>query len=302
MPDTIRGRCGHKTQPWRGRFGQICLIAAATLLPGPAAAEPHPTLRPITDYIDAFVTLERHETAALALSLGIILFAVATAIALLRTRRRAARQLAARQGEINELREERDRANALLLAEPQVIVVWPAGADEPDITGDVSILLRTPLPRRALAFGTWLEPEQAHAMEKAVDALRTEGKSFSRALTTLQRRHVLAEGRAIGGRAVLRIRDLTGAQSELAELAASHEELRRDIDTVAQLLEALPAPVWARDGHGRLTWVNAAYARAVEARDGADAVARNLEILDPGARDGALNAHAASASYEARLP
>src|SRR3954469_11204606 len=299
MPDTIRKR-GGKTQPWHGRFAQSC-VAFATLLPSPATAQGR-LLHPFTDYFDAFGSLERHEVAALTLSLGVILFGVATAIALLRTRARATQRLAACHSEINELREERDRANALLLAEPQVIVVWPAGGDEPDISGDVSILLRTPLPRRAMAFGTWLDPEQAHAMEQAVDALRTEGKSFSLALTTLQRRHVLAEGRAIGGRAVLRIRDLTGAQSELAELATSHEQLRRDIDTVAQLLESLPAPVWARDGHGQLTWVNAAYARAVEARDGADAVARRLEILDPGARDGALNAHSAGASYEARLP
>src|SRR3954453_13053167 len=299
MPDTIRKR-GGKTQPWHGRFAQSC-VAFATLLPSSATAQGR-LLHPFADYFDALGSLERHEFAALTLSLGVILFAVATAIALLRTRSRAAQQVAACHSEINELREERDRANALLLAEPQVIVVWPAGADEPDISGDVSIVLRTPLPRRVLAFGTWLVPDQAHAIEHAVDALRTEGKSFSLALTTLQQRHVVAEGRAIGGRAVLRIKDLTGAQSELAALAASHEQLRRDIDTVAQLLEALPAPVWARDRHGRLTWVNAAYARAVEARDGADAVARNLEILDPGARDGALNAHAAGASYEARLP
>src|SRR5262249_20359945 len=161
--------------------------------------------------------------------LGVILFAVATAIALLRTRTRLTQQIAACHSELNELREERDRANSLLLAEPQVIVAWPAGADEPDISGDVSIVLRTPLPRRLLAFGTWLDPDQAHAIEDAVDALRNEGKGFALALTTLQRRHVTAEGRAIGGRAVLRIKDLTGAQSELAALTASHEELRRDI-------------------------------------------------------------------------
>ncbi len=299
MPDTIRKRCG-TTHPWRERFAQGA-AALTILLPSHAWAESR-VLHPISDYFEAFASLERHEVAALALTLGVILFAVATAIALLRTRARLTQQIVACHSEINELREERDRANALLLAEPQVIVVWPAGADEPDISGDVSILLRTPLPRRVLAFGTWLEPEQAHAMEDVVDALRTEGKGFSLALTTLQRRHVMAEGRAIGGRAVLRIKDLTGAQSELAALAASHEQLRRDIDTVAHLLEALPAPVWARDGKGRLTWVNAAYARAVEARDGADAVARNLEILDPGARDAALNAHAARTYYEARLP
>src|SRR4051794_9200638 len=302
MPGTIRARRGRQTQPRHGGFDQACMIGAATLLPETVMAEARPTLRPVTDYVDAFVTLERHEIAAIALTLGIILFAVATAIALLRTRSRAAHQLAARQAEINELREERDRANALLLAEPQIIVVWPAGADEPDITGDVSLITRTPLPRRVLAFGTWLAPNDAHAMEEAVGALRAEGKGFIFSLITLQHRHVAAEGRAIGGRAVLRIKDLTGTKSELAELAADHQRLRRDIDTVGQLLEALPAPVWARDAAGRLTWVNAAYARAVEAHDGADAVARNLEVLDSAARESAAHARAADQFYEARLP
>src|SRR5256885_7934581 len=301
MPETIRKRCG-QTQPWRGRFDQAWGIVAATLLPGTASAESRPTLRPITDYLDAFTALNRHEIAALALTLGVILFAVATAIALLRTRKRAAARLARRRVEINELREERDRANALLLSEPQVIVVWPAGADEPDISGDVSLIMRTPLPRRVLAFGTWLGPENAHTMGEALDALRAVGKGFSLSLTTLQHRHVAVDGRAIGGRAVLRIRDLTGTKSELAELAADHQRLRRDIDTVGQLLEALPAPVWARDTAGRLTWVNAAYARAVEARDGTEAVARNLEILDSAAREGAQHARAAGEFYDARLP
>ncbi|MEA2873421.1 MAG: hypothetical protein QOH67_3397 [Hyphomicrobiales bacterium] len=302
MPDTIRKRCGQETHPWRGRFGQACIVAALPFTSKAACAEPRPTLRPVTDYIDAFTALEGHELAALALTLGVILFAVATAIALVRTRTRAAQRLAARQAEINELREERDRANALLLAEPQVIVVWPAGGDDPDISGDVSLIMRTPLARRVLAFGTWLEPEKAHAMEDAVDALRAEGRGFSLTLTTLQQRHVAVEGRAIGGRAVLRIKDLTGTKSELAELAADHQQLRRDIDTVGRLLEALPAPVWARDATGRLSWVNAAYARAVEARDGSDAVARNLEVLDSAAREGASQAREAGAFYEARLP
>jgi signal transduction histidine kinase len=254
----------------------------------------------VSDYLTAFAALERHETAALVLSLGVILFGVVTAIALLRTRTRAARLLTARQAELNALREERDRANALLHSEPQVIVVWRAGAEEPEISGDVSIAIRSPLPRRVLAFGSWLEPDKAQAIESAVAALRRDGKSFAQALTTLQHRHVSVEGRAIGGRAVLRIKDLSGAKSELAELAADHQQLRRDIDTVGRLLEALPSPVWARDATGRLTWVNAAYARAVEARDGGDAVARGLEILDPAARE--TRARDAHEFFEARLP
>jgi signal transduction histidine kinase len=302
MPDTIRKRCGLKSHPWRGGFAKACALGPLVLLPQAAQAETHPTLPSVTAYIDALAALERHEIAALALTLGVILFAVATAIALLRTRTRAAEKLTARQAEINELREERDRANALLLSEPQVIVVWPAGGDSPDISGDVSIVTRTPLPRRVLAFGTWLAPDDSQTMEAAVDALRAEGKAFSLSLATLQQRHVAVEGRAIGGRAVLRIRDLTGVKSELAALAADHQRVLRDIETVGRLLETLPAPVWARDATGRLTWVNAAYARAVEARDGTDAIARNLELLDSGARDGAESRRAAGEFYEARLP
>jgi len=139
----------------------------------------------IGDYFDAFAALERHELAALALTLGVILFAVVTAIALVRTRARAARALADRQAEINTLREERDRANALLFSEPQAVVVWAAGSDEPDILGDPTIITRAPMPRRVLAFGTWLAPDHAHALEHAVEALRGRGESFAFALTTL---------------------------------------------------------------------------------------------------------------------
>ena len=246
-------------------------------MPHPARAEASLQL---ADFLETVASLDRHELAALTLTLGVILFGVVTAIALLRTRTRTRQALVARQSEINDLREERDRAVALLHSEPQVIVVWPAGADEPEISGDVALVARTAVPRRVLAFGTWLEPDKAQQIEDAVEALRGDGKSFALTLTTLHQRHVAAEGRAIGGRAVLRIKDLTGPQSELAALAADHQQLRRDIDTIGRFLEALPSPVWARDAAGRLTWVNAAYARAVEARDDADAVARNLQILD----------------------
>ncbi len=225
---------------------------------------------------------------ALILSLGVILFAVATAIALLRTRARAAQQLSQRQTEISELREQRDRASALLLSEPQVIVVWPAGADEPEITGDVTIIVKTPLARRVLAFGTL-----ARAREGAGDG--GGGRAAARRRHELHARthHAGAElrrGRRPRDRRARgaahpgpdRHQERTGGAR--APITSSS---RRDIDTVARLLEALPSPVWVRDGSGALTWVNAAYARAVEARDSADAINRNLELLDRGAREDA---------------
>ena len=98
MPDTIRKRCG-KTHPWHGRFARGA-AAFIILRPDSAWAQTR-LLHPISDYLAAFASLERHEFAALTLSLGVILFGVATAIALLRTRTRAAQQLAACHSEIN---------------------------------------------------------------------------------------------------------------------------------------------------------------------------------------------------------
>ena len=91
MPDIIRKRCGFQTHPWHGRFHTACVVIGATALaPGVALAQEPPAIRPMTDYLDVVTALNGHEIAVLALSLGVILFAVTTAISLLRTRTRAA--------------------------------------------------------------------------------------------------------------------------------------------------------------------------------------------------------------------
>src|SRR5262249_34389249 len=149
--------------------------------------------------IAGLTALERHEIAALALTLGVVFFAVLAAIALVRTRARASESEAAARAEIIALRDQADRANALLLAEAQVIIAWPASGEEPEIVGDPAILTPTPIPRRILAFGTWLDPERARAMEQAVDVLRASGTGFAMTMPTVTGRFVEAEGRAIGG-------------------------------------------------------------------------------------------------------
>src|SRR5690349_24574596 len=108
MPDAIRGRCVVTTHPWRKRFATAHAAGAALLTSQTARADE--ALRPVADLLDAVFSLGRYDLAALALTLGVILFAVVTAIALLRTRRRLHQMVTAKQSEINDLREERDRA------------------------------------------------------------------------------------------------------------------------------------------------------------------------------------------------
>jgi signal transduction histidine kinase len=224
-----------------------------------------------------------------------------TAIMLVRTRTRAARSEAWSGDQIAVLRNALDRANALLLSEPQVMVDWLAASDEPIFDGDPA-LVGVSAPHRVLAFGSWLEPAGARAMEHAVEALRTRGIAFSMTLKTLSDRPIEAQGRAIGGRAVLRLKDASGVKRELADLASRHEAMLTEIASLRTLIEALPSPVWTRDATGRLTFANMAYARAVEARNSADAIERHLELLDSPARDNIARARAQNGGFSGRLP
>src|SRR6516162_1453139 len=159
-----------------------------------------------------------------------------------------------------------DRAYALFLSEPQILVAWPAAADEPEIIGDPTLV--SPADTSVLAFGSWLEADAARDMQHAIDALRARGVSFAMTVTTLAGRVLEAKGLVIGARAILRLREVSGIKYELAELARRHQKHVEDAAAMRALIAAVPSPIWARDEGGKLTFVNHAYARAVEAKDG----------------------------------
>jgi signal transduction histidine kinase len=256
----------------------------------------------LAGYFNALATLNQHEFTTLALILGALFFAITTAIMLVRARMRAAAAEADLRDEIAALKAERDRVFALLLSEPQILVSWAASGGEPDILGDTTLVTAAAFPQRVLAFGSWLEPDKAQAMEHAVDALRAQGEAFTLALMSLSGRAIEAEGRAIGGRAVLRLRDVSGFKRELAELNARHEKFAGSMEALRTLIDALAAPVWARDIAGALVYANSAYARVVEAKDSTDALSRGIELLDRGAREEVRSARVAGKIYAGRIP
>jgi signal transduction histidine kinase len=255
-----------------------------------------------SSYVAAFGRLQQHEIAALALTVGAVFFAVFTAVLLVRNRTRAGEREAAAREHIAALTSDVDRLTGLLLADPQVVVSWAVESEEPDIIGDTAGLTGNARHESVLAFASWLPIEQAHAMERAVENLRARGEAFSRSLTTLAGRHVEAEGRAIAGRAVMKVRDMSALERKLSDLNAAHEGLREEAGALHGLIEALPAAAWLRDASGKLAFVNTAYARAVEAADGAAALARGTELLDTAARDALARATAAGGRASMRVP
>ncbi len=235
-------------------------------------------------------------------SFVVMLVLIATVMTLLHLtgRKQWTQREASLTADLTKLRSGLDRANIFLSAEPQIVIAWGAASGEPDIEGDLSLVTDAPAPRRVLGFGSWLPPKSAQEFEVCVERLRHRGEGFRLSLTSTSGRHLEAEGRAVGGRAVLRIRDVSGDRLELARLRERHGKVLTELDSLKTLLDSVPNAVWMRDQEGKLTWVNAAYARAVEAADPHEAVLRGVELLDRAARDAAIASQRQSSIWRAR--
>jgi hypothetical protein len=162
MPDSIRMTGGSlRAQP---PHNGLCASIAASLSPiglvlGPSAA--YAATGESVSVLDSLlaIQIDRPELIAVALTLGILCFAVVTSIMLVRTSRRLAETEASARDGIMAARAETDRVNALLRSDPQVLVAWAAAVDKPEVIGDTALVTGDSASHRLLAFGAWLAPE-----------------------------------------------------------------------------------------------------------------------------------------------
>ncbi len=258
------------------------------------------------DTISTLFDFNRQEIAVLTTALALLGFSVVAAILLMRTRLRATNSEARLRSDIQALQAEADRYRALLFAEPQILISWAAGDNRPQISGDTSLLMppdsQSHPPQRILAFGTWLAPEPALQMDHAVDALREAGEGFLLNLTTSNGHAIEAIGRAIGGQAIVRIRELSSLRKELAETHLGYKALSEETEMLRGFAAAAPWPIWGKRAKGGLSYANAAYARATDATSVAAALDRDLELLDSGDRNDMDRALNGKTAFTARLP
>ena len=178
---------------------------------------------------------------------------------------------------LEHLRQQAERARAFLAAEPQFVVVWSGARGEPEIEGDVSLVDAT-LPesssRRTVAIPgagfRRLAARRSGARRSRPMSHRcaSAAKAFACDLISLGGRHLEAEGRAIGGkrgaahaRRFRRPARTDAAARKPSRQSAQLESLRALLDLSSQ------AGLDARRRNSNLTWVNAAYAHAVEAKN-----------------------------------
>ncbi|HEV3246378.1 MAG TPA: ATP-binding protein [Beijerinckiaceae bacterium] len=232
-----------------------------------------------------FLTDEPRGIFSTAFVVGLTIFSITVAVLHIRARDFWTRRLRSLSDRAAETETALDRTKLFLNAERQVFVVWADENEPPVIEGDQSFLGAQANVNRLLAFGAWLAPDRAAAIEAALDRLRSRGEGFDLAMQTTSGQFVEAQGRAVAGRAVLRLRETTGDRLELQRSTEALRKLSEEADSQRALLEALPGPAWRRDRLGRLAFVNSAYARSVEAHDPEDAVARGLELLERADRE-----------------
>jgi signal transduction histidine kinase len=215
---------------------------------------------------------------------------------------RARRALQAARSDNANLRRSLAAADAIIRSEPQILVFWEQGQPLRIVAHTLKGIPGLPdTPDRFLRFGNWLEPGAAASLKTALDALFTSGHAFNIILRTRSGGHVEAEGRTAGGRAVLRLRDVAGHRDEVARILAQHQRLAREVRASRTLLDTLPVPVWLRGKDGRITWVNNAYVKAVEAHSRSEVQERQIELLEQRQRKTAARALSRGDSYRGRI-
>src|SRR5580704_2739223 len=276
------------------------LIGLGALLPFASPALAGETQ--LLEQLSPLFGFNRQEIAVLTTALALLGFSVLAAILLMHHRIRSAKNEARLHSKIEGLQLQADSYRALLFAEPQILISWAAGDNRPRISGDISLLVQQDTPQRILAFGTWLPPEPALQLDHAVDALRESGEGFLLNLTTSNGHSIEALGRAIGGQAIVRIRELSGVRRELAEANFRLKTLAEETEMLRGFADASPFPIWAKGAKGKLSYANAAYALATEAGGIPDAIERDLELLDSSHRADMERSLAATKPFNARMP
>ena len=228
--------------------------------------------------------------------------AVAVGVLLMRGRAQAHGRGQQQRDEIAELRRSLAAAEAILQAEPQVLVYWQHGQGVRIAVHTLTTVPGLPEDQQTLLrFGQWLEPAAARELKAGLDQLFAVGRPFNLLLRTGQGGHVDADGRVSGGRAMLRLRDVAGSRRDLARIMDQQQKLTRDISLSRSLFGALPMPVWIRGADGRIEWVNKAYVAAVEAADEAEVRERQIELLEARQRQEVKPVVARGATFRSQL-
>ena len=174
----------------------------------------------------------------LGINLGIIAFAVGTAIACMRATKRARAQEAKAASEAERYALSESTLETVLAAEPQALLTLTEAGEPELLVSNLPSSFGVPRdPERLLTFGDWLDAGSTAELEPAMQALAETGEPFNLMLRTKRDRYVEVDGRTAGRSLVLKVRNIAGQRLELAELSVKHKALENQVTSLRALLD-----------------------------------------------------------------
>lgn len=269
-PCFATGKRGGMSLMRLARFGRSLLSGTALIaLPTAAFAQDAGASRLFTSA----------EVVVSSLVLGALGAALLSALWLVRQRGNMEAETEEMRSALSDAQQRISKYEALIADKNRRIVVWE-GPSKAELLGQLPVETGAPqADRDFLAFGRWLRSNSAAELDKAIDQLRSQARSFDMVVETNRDEVLEVQGRVSGGKAFVRFLALNNLRAELAELKIERERLTNSISVFQSLLDTIEQPVWRRDTQGKLAWVNHAYGDAVDATSPAHAVAEGRELL-----------------------
>lgn len=218
--------------------------------------------------------------AWLALGIAGLWLAIAGALLVLALRR---------MREANSLVAAATSMAALLQAAPsRPLLVRPDGSVE----ADVRLLRELGIAGEPRVLADLFGPEQGlldedlELLRHAIEGVVLSGTPISQQVKAAGSSRVFevhgvpAPASEPAGSVLLWFSDTSSAEAERSKLALRIRQTEAALDSLTQLIEAAPFPMWYRGPDLRLGLVNSAFVEAVEGRDAADVISRSVELID----------------------
>lgn len=194
----------------------------------------------------------------LATLFGIALFAVVMLVGTLISLRRLRRKNRADQAVLESTSSALDTLQSLVDTSGDGLLMVVDGG---------LVVLHCPAEQSAMpdepddlpAFERWIESEDGVELGHAIELLRAKGQRFDMDVRTQSGTLINVQGRPIGSRLVIRLRDLSRLQRDFADALHLCANLETESQQLKQLLNAFDFPVWTADGAGLVSWANDAF-------------------------------------------
>jgi signal transduction histidine kinase len=156
-------------------------------------------------------------------------------------------------------------------------------ADAPKLLGDL------------VGTDSGIDADDFALLKSDIDTARASASSFSRKVRgrgssrVFEVRGAPAPPPAPAGTLLLWFFDSSASEEERAKVALRLRQTEAALNSLTQLIESAPFPMWYRGPDLKLGLVNSAFVQAVEGRDAAEVIERNAELVDAQGEDDAVS-------------